>query len=163
MAYAPPFRKAARFPPKWSRDMKYRAPEGVTALSCAGETIAPDEAGVFEASEELDRRIEGSWLRRIVESDLLGATASEKSARAGVARREGELTMAQGDLISLAQLKAHLGVQSSGDDMLLAGLISQISRAICAYLNRPFVWPRDVVDHFDGNGSERRSSCETGR
>lgn len=60
--------------------------------------------------------------------------------------------MAQGDLISLAQLKAHLGVQSSGDDILLAGLIGQISRAICSYINRPFIWPRDVVDTFDGNG-----------
>jgi hypothetical protein len=60
--------------------------------------------------------------------------------------------MAQGDLVSLAQLKAHLGVQSNGDDILLAGLIGQISRAICASINRPFVWPRDVVDHFDGNG-----------
>ena len=29
--------------------------------------------------------------------------------------------MAQGDLISLMQLKAHLGVQSSADDVLLAG------------------------------------------
>ena len=60
--------------------------------------------------------------------------------------------MAQGDLVSLAQLKAHLGVQSSGDDILLASMISQISRAICTYLNRPFIWPRDVVDMFDGNG-----------
>ncbi len=60
--------------------------------------------------------------------------------------------MAQGDLVSLAQLKAHLGVQSSGDDILLASMISQISRAICTYLNRPFVWPRDVQDMFDGNG-----------
>jgi hypothetical protein len=63
--------------------------------------------------------------------------------------------MAQGDLISLTQLKVHLGVQSSADDVLLAGLISQISRAICTYLNRPFVWPRDVVDVFDGNGRDR--------
>jgi len=63
--------------------------------------------------------------------------------------------MAQGDLISLPQLKAHLGIQSSADDVLLAGLISQISRAICTYLNRPFVWPRDVVDVFDGNGRDR--------
>ena len=39
--------------------------------------------------------------------------------------------MAQGDLITLTQLKAHLGVQSSADDLLLASLISQISRAIC--------------------------------
>jgi hypothetical protein len=60
--------------------------------------------------------------------------------------------MARGDLVSLAQLKAHLGVQSSGDDILLASMIGQISRAICTYLNRPFFWPRDVVDMFDGNG-----------
>jgi hypothetical protein len=33
--------------------MKYRAPEGVTALFCAGENIAPDEAGLFEAGEDL--------------------------------------------------------------------------------------------------------------
>lgn len=31
--------------------MKYRAPEGVTALSCAGESIAPNEVGHFEAAE----------------------------------------------------------------------------------------------------------------
>jgi hypothetical protein len=63
--------------------------------------------------------------------------------------------MAQGDLITLTQLKAHLGVQSSADDLLLAGLISQISRAICTYLNRPFIWPRDVADVFDGNGRDK--------
>ncbi len=63
--------------------------------------------------------------------------------------------MAQGDLVSLVQLKAHLGVQSSADDALLAALISQISRAICTYVNRPFIWPRAVVDTFDGNGRSR--------
>jgi hypothetical protein len=63
--------------------------------------------------------------------------------------------MASGDLISLAQLKAHLGVQSNGDDVVLSALISQISRAIASYLNRPFIWPRDVVDVFDGNGRDR--------
>ncbi len=63
--------------------------------------------------------------------------------------------MAQGDLISLAQLKAHLGVQSTGDDLVLASLISQISRAISTYLNRPFIWPRNVADVFDGNGRDR--------
>src|SRR5271157_3816901 len=63
--------------------------------------------------------------------------------------------MAQGDLISLAQFKAHLGVQSSADDLLLASLISQISRAICTYLNRPFIWPRNVMDVFDGNGRDK--------
>lgn len=34
--------------------MKYRAPEGVTALCCRGETITPDEAGAFEAAENLE-------------------------------------------------------------------------------------------------------------
>ena len=38
---------------------------------------------------------------------------------------------------------------------VLASLISQISRAICTYSNRPFIWPRDVVDVFDGNGRDR--------
>lgn len=33
--------------------MKYRAPQGVTALCCAGESIVPDALGIFEASEEL--------------------------------------------------------------------------------------------------------------
>ena len=63
--------------------------------------------------------------------------------------------MAHGDLISLAKLKAHLGVQSTADDLPLASLISQISRAICTYLNRPFIWPRYVTDVFDGNGRDR--------
>ncbi len=63
--------------------------------------------------------------------------------------------MAQGDLISLPQLKAYLGVQSTADDLVLASLISQISRAISTYLNRPFIWPRNVVDVFDGNGRAR--------
>jgi len=70
--------------------------------------------------------------------------------------------MARGDLVSLAQLKAHLGVQSSGDDILLASMIGQISRAIGTYLNRPFFWPRDVVDMFDGNAA-RRYNCVIGR
>jgi hypothetical protein len=63
--------------------------------------------------------------------------------------------MARGDLVTLGQLKAHLGVQSSADDLLLASMISQISRAICTYLNRSFIWPRDVTDLFDGNGRNR--------
>jgi hypothetical protein len=32
--------------------MKYRAPAGVTALFLAGEAIAPDEAGIFDARED---------------------------------------------------------------------------------------------------------------
>jgi hypothetical protein len=63
--------------------------------------------------------------------------------------------MAQGDLVSLTALKAHLGVQSSADDILLSSMIGQISRAICTWLNRAFVLPRDVTDIFDGNGRNR--------
>lgn len=63
--------------------------------------------------------------------------------------------MAQGDLVSLAALKAHLGVLSNADDAALACLISQISRAIASFCNRPFFWPRDVVDLVDGNGWDR--------
>ncbi|WP_298353978.1 hypothetical protein [Rhodoblastus sp.] len=33
--------------------MKYRAPEGVTALFCAGETFVPDQSGLFEAGDDL--------------------------------------------------------------------------------------------------------------
>ncbi|MCW2317641.1 hypothetical protein M2322_003205 [Rhodoblastus acidophilus] len=62
------------------------------------------------------------------------------------------MTMARGDLVTLGALKAHLGVQSSADDILLSSMISQISRAICTWLNRAFIWPRDVADMFDGNG-----------
>jgi hypothetical protein len=60
--------------------MKYRAPEGVTALSCAGETIALDEAGVFEASEELADELKAHGCVEC-ESDLLGAPVGEKSSR----------------------------------------------------------------------------------
>jgi len=63
--------------------------------------------------------------------------------------------MARGDLVTLGALKAHLGVQSSADDILLSSMISQISRAICTWLNRAFIWPRDVTDIFDGNGRNR--------
>ncbi len=63
--------------------------------------------------------------------------------------------MAQGDLMTLPALKAHLGVQSSADDVLLASLITQISRAICNYLNRSFIWPKDVLDVYDGNGRRK--------
>jgi hypothetical protein len=35
------------------QDMKFQAPVGLTAISCAGETFAPDENGVFVAAESL--------------------------------------------------------------------------------------------------------------
>jgi hypothetical protein len=33
--------------------MKFQAPQGVTALFCAGEAIAPDGSGCFDAAENL--------------------------------------------------------------------------------------------------------------
>jgi hypothetical protein len=63
--------------------MKYRAPEGVTALSCAGETIAPDKAGVFEAAGELADELSAHGCVAFSEGeiDLSGASAGEKSSR----------------------------------------------------------------------------------
>jgi hypothetical protein len=60
--------------------MKYRTPEGVTALSCAGETIALDEAGVFEASEELADELKAHGCVAC-ESDLFGMPVIEKPLR----------------------------------------------------------------------------------
>lgn len=60
--------------------------------------------------------------------------------------------MAAGDLVSLATVKAWLGVTTANDDALLAALISQISRAICNYINRSSVLPANLVEAYDGTG-----------
>ncbi|HUO54282.1 MAG TPA: hypothetical protein VMU18_06060 [Rhodoblastus sp.] len=52
--------------------MKYRAPEGVTALFCAGETILPDEAGIFDAGEELAAELAAHGCAVEAESGALG-------------------------------------------------------------------------------------------
>ncbi len=63
--------------------------------------------------------------------------------------------MATGDLVQLAAAKAWLGVTTDNDDVLLATLISQISRAIYNSINRSFVLPRNVVESYDGLGRDR--------
>ena len=56
------------------------------------------------------------------------------------------------DLTTLADCKAWLGVTSTTDDGLLAGLISAISRAILADLGRPAILPATWTETLDGGG-----------
>jgi hypothetical protein len=55
------------------------------------------------------------------------------------------------DLTSLADCKAWLGVTSTADDTLLAGLITSISQAILADLGRPSILPQSYVETLDGD------------
>ncbi|MGP0106665.1 hypothetical protein [Rhodoblastus sp.] len=61
--------------------MKYRAPEGVTALFCAGETIAPDVAGLFEAGAELASELASHGCAVFAEQEPDGEAASQRPAR----------------------------------------------------------------------------------
>jgi len=57
--------------------MKFKAPAGVTALFCAGDTIAPDESGLFDAVESLADELAAHGCVLYVDS---GPAAPEKSA-----------------------------------------------------------------------------------
>jgi hypothetical protein len=59
------------------------------------------------------------------------------------------------DLARLSDLKSWLGMSSADDDVLLERLITQTSRAILAYLNRPSILPEFYTESFDG---ENRAS-----
>jgi hypothetical protein len=66
--------------------------------------------------------------------------------------------MAASDLATLADVKAWLSGSSgigSTDDALLARLITDLSGAITAYLNRPALVPRACTERLDGNGRTR--------
>jgi hypothetical protein len=54
------------------------------------------------------------------------------------------------DLVTLADLKTWLEVQGTADDDLLSLLISQISRAILTFLDRPSILPTTYTDVIDG-------------
>jgi hypothetical protein len=54
------------------------------------------------------------------------------------------------DLVTLADLKTWLEVEGTGDDDLLSLLISQISRAILTFLDRPSILPTTYTDIIDG-------------
>jgi hypothetical protein len=55
------------------------------------------------------------------------------------------------DLVSLASLKNWLDISSTNDDVLLAQLITQISRAILNVIDRPAIVPQPYSDTYDGN------------
>ncbi len=66
--------------------------------------------------------------------------------------------MAASDLATLADLKTWLSGSSgigSSDDALIARLITDVSGAIAAYLGRPSLTPRLVMERLDGNDRTR--------
>ena len=54
------------------------------------------------------------------------------------------------DLVSLADLKSWLGIMGTDDDVLLARLITQISRAIFNVIDRPAILPSAYTETYDG-------------
>ncbi len=54
------------------------------------------------------------------------------------------------DLVSLADLKSWLDVAGTDDDILLARLITQISRAIFNVIDRPAILPSAYSETYDG-------------
>jgi hypothetical protein len=66
--------------------------------------------------------------------------------------------VAASDLAQLADVKLWLAGSSgigAGDDGILSRLITDVSGAICGYLNRPSVLPRTVTERYDGSGKRR--------
>ncbi len=58
------------------------------------------------------------------------------------------------DLTDLADLKSWLDVQSDDDDDLLGTLITQVSRAILTYCDRPSILPALYNETRDGGNEE---------
>ncbi|MGH6848444.1 MAG: phage head-tail connector protein [Methylocella sp.] len=54
------------------------------------------------------------------------------------------------DLVSLADLKSWLDIAATDDDVLLAQLITQISRAIFNVIDRPAILPSAYTETYDG-------------
>ena len=54
------------------------------------------------------------------------------------------------DLVSLADLKSWLGITGTEDDVLLARLITQISRAVFNVIDRPAILPSAYTEIYDG-------------
>jgi len=58
------------------------------------------------------------------------------------------------DLIALSDLKSWLDIASTDDDDLLESLITQISRAILTYLDRPMILPCAYTEVRSGGGEQ---------
>lgn len=56
------------------------------------------------------------------------------------------------DLVSLADLKSWLEITATDDDVLLAQLITQISRAIFNFIDRAAILPSTYTETYDGGG-----------
>ncbi|MGB7045299.1 MAG: hypothetical protein WBD65_10450 [Methylocella sp.] len=54
------------------------------------------------------------------------------------------------DLVSLTDLKSWLDIEATDDDVLLAQLITQISRAIFNVIDRPAILPSAYTETYDG-------------
>ena len=54
------------------------------------------------------------------------------------------------DLVTLADLKSWLGITGTDDDVLLARLITQISRGIFNVIDRPAILPSAYTETYDG-------------
>lgn len=66
--------------------------------------------------------------------------------------------MSASDLAALADVKTWLAGSSgigTTDDALLSRLITDVSGAIAAYLGRPSLTPRTLIERVDGNGRTR--------
>jgi hypothetical protein len=66
--------------------------------------------------------------------------------------------VAASDLAQLADVKSWLAGSSgigAGDDAILGRLITDISGAIYAYLDRPSLLPRTITERYDGSGKRR--------
>jgi hypothetical protein len=83
-----------------------------------------------------------------------------RAARRGVPRAQqraviGPPMPSPFDLVALADVKSWLDVTADDDDELLGGLITQVSRATLAYLDRAAILPATYVETRDGgNDSE---------
>jgi len=63
------------------------------------------------------------------------------------------------DLVTLADLKTWLEVEGIQDDNLLSLLISQVSRAILTFLDRPSILPTTYTDIIDGGNDTSVMLC----
>lgn len=64
------------------------------------------------------------------------------------------MSLAAGDLTTLATVKAYAGAQAPSD-AVLSGLISRVSMMIRSDLNRQFLLPRDYTLVFNGTGTRQ--------
>lgn len=63
--------------------------------------------------------------------------------------------MAASDLVPLASVKAWLGISTGASDVILAALITSVSRAIYGAMQRPNIFPVPCSESLNGLGADR--------